>query len=459
MRNWMKFALTAAVPALLAGSAFAFHDDDEGDRTSAPLVRPDPAPDSDASGEICERRRLRGESVQEKLKFKVRHVTKGLSFDLWMAGELGEMQFVATFGSNDDDGSGDDGSGDEGSGDEGSEGDGEGGGEPSAFDGGDEGDGDDEGSGDEGEDGEGDEGEDDGSGDDGENDEGGELEMTFEHGALPLEAASLLDLVGRRVEVRVGEVVYLFGEMPAFDGQGSSGRERTEIALSRPEEAPDEDARGEAKLDEQESKNRSRFRVEVRGLPEQDYFLDVEGEEGESEEGPALESKGHGRYRLRLDTKHGDALPLDLLDADDMEGRRIEIRGEDGDVYLVGTLGDLAKKAKSSKSSGRFGEGGSVRVRMASQPRVPNQSFELRARGLDGVSDVVVLVEDPDGGEMVEVAELVVRHGSARLRLRTKDGDALPLGVADVKDLAGLAVELRDAESDELLAEGMLPGM
>ncbi len=456
MRTLIPIVIAAGSVFGLVGSAFAFHDGGDGEgsdqKTSAPLVRPDDPPDPDALGELMLRRKTRGDSVRDSMKVKARDLPVGVSFDLWMANGEGVMDLVRTFKS--DDGKGDD-EGDDNSGgdDQGSQGDDEGGDDENAL-------GDDGGSGDDG-DGNDDEGEGD---DDGESrgDEGTELEMEFENGNLPFEAASLDELAGRRVEIRAGDLVYLMGLVPTFDAAsaGSRRREHTGVALSRGEDAPDEDCRGQAELDNQEQNDRARFDVECRGLPEQDYFVDVANDEGDMEEAGVLEPKGHGRYRIRLDTKKGEPLPLGILDADDLDDRRIEIRGEDDEVYLAGTLGHLTKRAKNGKSDGELsGEGVQVRVKLVSQPRVPNESFELRARHLVGVDAVIVRIDDPEAELFVDVAELDVKNGAVRMRLRTKAGDALPLGVSHVKDLAGRAIQLVNADTDEVLAEGTLPGM
>ena len=49
--------------------------------------------------------------------------------------------------------------------------------------------------------------------------------------------------------------------------------------------------------------------------------------------------------------------------------------------------------------------------------------------------------------------------GEAELELDTHDGDALPFGVATAAELAGLAVELRNAAGGAVLFSGTTPSL
>jgi hypothetical protein len=88
------------------------------------------------------------------------------------------------------------------------------------------------------------------------------------------------------------------------------------------------------------------------------------------------------------------------------------------------------------------------------------QEVKLQVKASSGLELELFVETSPGSGELtlVGVLEERGRSGNYVLRIRTKKGDALPFGVADVAELSGLAVEVRTADG-ELVAGASLPEM
>jgi hypothetical protein len=68
-------------------------------------------------------------------------------------------------------------------------------------------------------------------------------------------------------------------------------------------------------------------------------------------------------------------------------------------------------------------------------------------------------MEDAVGSGVLALVGSFTIEGEGELEMETDDGGSLPIGVADVNDLVGRAVELRDAADDSVLFTGTVPAL
>jgi len=86
------------------------------------------------------------------------------------------------------------------------------------------------------------------------------------------------------------------------------------------------------------------------------------------------------------------------------------------------------------------------------------QRLKIELSGAPSGRSLDVFFEN-SAGAMVDVGDLVERRaGIYKWRIRTKKGQALPFGVADVAELSGRAVEVRTA-GGALVADGSMPAI
>ncbi|MCI0589765.1 MAG: hypothetical protein L0323_23365, partial [Planctomycetes bacterium] len=168
-------------------------------------------------------------------------------------------------------------------------------------------------------------------------DEEGEAEIEFETeegGSLPLGAASVADLAGRRVEVRASDgTLILFGAVPEATTRAQKLRCRGDV-MSVETRAR---VRVTALVDNRSG--RERLNVELKavspGATEAELFLDDGG--GTLTLADTVPLKRSGRGRARYDTKKGQPLPLGASSVRDLQGRAFEIRVE-GAAVLAGNF-------------------------------------------------------------------------------------------------------------------------
>src|SRR5262245_35361687 len=298
-----------------------------------------------------------------------------------------------------------------------------------------------------------------------------ELELVAEGSAPPaLGVPDLADLAGRVVQVRsaTGEV-HLTGIVPALSPGGGSGggsTSKVQVSLQRPTPAPDADAFGKVELEKQGSEQE--FKVDGRNLPAgpADGF-GVFVEEGVGSGtfltvgAMALKSPSQGRWELNLE--HPGAAPpqLGVADLTDLAGRRVEVRGTSGALYLWAILPSIGSSPCAGSVNQKAGLSppavsppspaakGTVAVKLKASQGI--SFFELKVqKGLVPTPDYVVWIEDaPGSGTFTAAGALQMKASGTKGRLRrdTKKGDSLPLEVGSVLDLSGRAVQVRDGAS------------
>jgi hypothetical protein len=101
------------------------------------------------------------------------------------------------------------------------------------------------------------------------------------------------------------------------------------------------------------------------------------------------------------------------------------------------------------------GAAGIARLRW--DPRLGRSEFRLDAKGLGGGTAFTLCIEGEAGsGDLEPAGPLDLPGASVRHRCRTDRGDPLPLGATSAAELAGRAIEVRDAAGRTCLS-GTLP--
>lgn len=391
-----------ALSVLVAGEARAGSDDLEG---KAPLLRPDPAPDADAKGTV----KLEHDPKKDEGEFKVKaeRLDPALSFELFLedAAGSGNLVSVGTMEADDDE------------------------------------------------------------------DEGGEFKIEFEsEDGLPLGVSSVQELVGRALEVQSGGVVYLFGTVPEMSQEKGGKWQKAKSALVRPEPPVVAEAKGKIEVRSRSSDNRHRFKVKAEHLPADSYHLFVEDAVGSGQfvDAGAMaqddEDDDEGsEYEFKADTKNGDALPAGAQTAAELAGRRVEVRDSLDQVVLYGTVPDVTmppSESKKQKAKAEFEDPASEvegKIEIRSDPKKGSEEIKIKAEKLPEHATVELYMHD-DAAQWVKLADLETDgDGDAKWRARTKKGEPLPFGVAQVADLSGRGVKIRDPASGQDLLQMVVP--
>jgi hypothetical protein len=159
---------------------------------------------------------------------------------------------------------------------------------------------------------------------------------TADGGALPLNAWSVDDLAGQRVEVRAaGGATILYGIVPQATTRAVKYRARATI------EDDDSPATAEVQMFIDPRAGRERLRIDVQGLGSDDQAMELWMDDGTGTSTFVLvESKDPpvgDQARFQWDTKSGQALPLQAETLKDLQGRAFEIR-VNGTAALSGSL-------------------------------------------------------------------------------------------------------------------------
>jgi hypothetical protein len=159
---------------------------------------------------------------------------------------------------------------------------------------------------------------------------------------LPLEA-TLAELTGRTVEVRVGSEILLHSVVPAFvdDGVHKSAKEILDLA----DGTPNGGAQGVlfVKANDKNGLQFLRLKAKDLGFQSFSYTLWVEDSEGAMVPAGAIEQYGKRKGRFVANTRTGKPLPLGELYLDDLAGRRLEVRDQNDAVYLEEVVPPLQK--------------------------------------------------------------------------------------------------------------------
>lgn len=304
--------------------------------------------------------------------------------------------------------------------------------------------------------------------------------------------------------LRIPVVCALLFLATAAAADASDGHEG-KAPLVRPDGAPDPDAYGKVKIESEADGDE--FEVEIGGVDSGLAFeLFVEDAVGSGtfvSAGAFVAAEHDSERKIEFDTEDGDLLPAGAATAEDLVGRGVEVRSS-GVVYLEGVVpgldgedhGGKWLKAKSplmrTVDASDSDEHGSVGVAFRAKDNRQRFSVEV-----DDMPDLVVyslFLEDPiDSGLFVEIGALMNEHDGDDededdapppakdddgddedddhgddddedeeedlfLSFDTGHGDALPLGVVHVDELAGRRVEIRGDDATTYLV-GLVPSL
>ncbi len=151
--------------------------------------------------------------------------------------------------------------------------------------------------------------------------------------SLPLDA-TLAELVGRRIEVQVNGEILLESAVPAFvsNAKHEFAKEFLDIAAG----SPNQGAQGVIRVKGHDKRGLQYLHIKAKDLGFQsfNYALWVEDELGDMLEVAPIEQYGKRKGRIVRSTRAGVALPLGALYLDEIVGRRVEIRDQNGTIYL-----------------------------------------------------------------------------------------------------------------------------
>lgn len=403
-RSLSLAAAALALGALGAADATAKSDDL---KVEAPLIRPDGAPDANAKGRVKVEHDPK--KNRDKMDVEAENIDTSLTFELWVEDAGGTLQFVATMPFNGP----------------------------------------------------------------------GEVEVEFDtHEDLPLPfgASQVKSLAGRDLEVRVGGATYLVGEVPDVEaggsgsgsGSGSSGGGdwiKVKSSMVRPSGAPDSNASGYVELRRREKDQRQRFKVEAEHIDPSVGFsvwLETGVGSGVLSNVGGMKPDDADEVELELDTGDGAQLPFGVADVDLLTGRSVEVRDGAGQVYLQGVVpalggGSNQTQAAQVELTASVGKG---RIKLKSKPKAANERFEVRLKKLAKKSGVQIWMRSPATGTFQMVTGLTTNGGGkAKFKVKTKSGQPLPFGAATLDALAGVDVEVRDAQSGAVLQSGTIPSL
>lgn len=261
--------------ALLAPGALA----GKPERSRAPLVRPDPAPDPDAKGRSDLRAHKEGE---DRCELRAQNLDPGLAYEAFVEDAVGAGTFTSV-------------------------------GLMVAGE------------------------------------EAGSFALKFDqkNGPLPLGAAGVEELFDREVQVQTGGQVHLSGWFMPFgeSGGGKGGAwERARADLELPGAPPDADAKGRVEVRHKAKENRDRLTVKIERVDAATVTFSLWLDDGLgtlTDVGALSPSDDQEGARYRVDTKSGAPLPFGAASVFELGGRALEVRGDDGFTYLVGTVPEL----------------------------------------------------------------------------------------------------------------------
>jgi hypothetical protein len=249
---------------------------------------------------------------------------------------------------------------------------------------------------------------------------------------------------------------------------GGNGKKDSQISLVRPEDPPDPDAKGTLRIREK-GKGQS-FEVHVMKV-NADHALHVWIEDpvdSDSFTDIGTMTAG-GSPKLKLDTKKGDALPLNAASIDELIGRDVQVRHED-EIVLKGFVPpwDLSKKPQKATAEidapeGAPAEDMHAKLSLRSKADKGQERIDLQAKKVPWDDDLHLRVFVEDGvasGVFVDSGELeqTAKH-AGRWRRDTKKGQDLPDGVHFVSELAGRLIEVRRTSDGEVFLRGTIPAV
>jgi hypothetical protein len=163
-----------------------------------------------------------------------------------------------------------------------------------------------------------------------------------------------------------------------------------------------------------------------------------------------VQSVKKGRMTYAVRTKQGDVLPFGFDDVSELEGLQIEIRNTNNDVVLVSEMPSLEAQSRKAVVSVAATDESKVSGKLQVRTRKGNgaQVFNLNVKGLawnNGQSYRMVIETNAGNGVFTDVGAVVRKGKKGVLKIRTRKGERLPMGVMSLQDLGGRSIEVRQA--------------
>ena len=171
------------------------------------------------------------------------------------------------------------------------------------------------------------------------------------------------------------------------------------------------------------------------------------------------------KYKARLKKGQG-TLPLGAASVAELAGRRIEVRigaAVELTAMLPGTTPGPDVKGEADLTPTAFAPAGSdAKIELRSRPRKGDERFQVDVKDLNlaNGAELRLFLEDPAAAGVLTDQGVLVPHDGGdehRFRRRAKDGDPLPFSVATTTDLVGLALEILDTGSGNVIFDGAVP--
>jgi hypothetical protein len=301
-----------------------------------------------------------------------------------------------------------------------------------------------------------------------------ELVLTATGGApAALGVANVDDLAGRRLQIRDSMgAISLEGYCPALFAPGAPKIPITRAPMyyQRNEPAIDKNVLGHfhaAKLGDFQVFETNIFKAPVLGVS---FGVYLETGVGTNVfflvNGMTLEQATIGHWRMRIAAQGGAPPALGVADVTQLAGRTVQIRDAQGGTYLWEVLPALSANPGQTSFTKKHALAipavnppapaakGSVALRFSGGSG--RSVFEVQAKNLPSSLLYGVFVETSLGsGVFDKVGNLHFKLSSptiGKLNQDTKVGEPLPLGVADLSQLSGLKLEIRDGSGTVFLA-------
>jgi hypothetical protein len=251
-----------------------------------------------------------------------------------------------------------------------------------------------------------------------------------------------------------------------------SSKMKGEVDLVRPSGGAAPTAKGKLKVEADTKKGTDKFEVhaiQIDPLLVHELWMEDPLLPGTFVFIAVMDSDGDDSAKYKVDTKKGDALPHGAADAVALGGLAVEVRPTGLAAVLEGEVPALGAKKKPVKAKLKMSLPGvppapdaQGKVEMRSKFDKGDHRIEVKAKKLpyDAVASFHLFIETAVEGVFAEVAVLVQKGSSeGRFRVRTKDGQALPLGIKGVDELEGRDVQIRGADLLTVYLEGVIPAM
>ena len=277
------------------------------------------------------------------------------------------------------------------------------------------------------------------------------------------------DSIYIQIRIEGGRIIEIRITRPGGDDDDGAGERELEIAMHKTEANDDPDMEGEVELS-LEGNGDQEFEVEVEDATTGDLLeaVVIDPDDNEYSLGfRAVELDGDAEWKL--DTGDGDELPFGVLRLTSLEFHRVVVRDADGVDLLRARIPEFSPRDddidRCFRVRGRTrlvphvdGVRGFVEVRAAGciidgEVRFLRQVFRIAGEGFRVGQEIEFFLEDPDEqGTLVSLGTVLAnRHHEAQIKFDTADGDDLPFGVRSIRELVGLAVQVRDDVTGRVL--------